>query len=160
MRAHPTSRRSFAAAALGFLAGCGGNRIDLGGMRKRGEPITWRRSEQESESGLGPLEQIEASDRWAYAVDGFEPLPVAARGDWLWEHHEDTQSVGTFLLGAPNEPTRERRTICLVPLGELGELVPRMDDLHDYLGRFFGLPVAIMEPLALPEAQLDARQHG
>ncbi len=160
MPAHTPSRRSFAASALGLLASCGGNRIDLGGMRKRGEPIAWRRGEHESQSGLGPLEQIAESDRWAYGAEGFEPLPVAAQGDWLWEHHEDAQSVGAFLLGEPNEPTAARRTICLVPLGELGELVPHMDDLHDYLGRFFGLPVAIMEPLALPEAQLDARQHG
>lgn len=155
-----TSRRWFAASALGWIAGCGGKRIDLGDMRKRGEPIVWKRAEPEAEAGLGPIADIAARDRWAFAVDGFDALPVAGPGDWLREHHEDPQSVGTFLLGEPNRPTPPRTTICIVALGDLDGMVPRMEDLHDYLGRFFGLPVAIVEPLDLPFAQLDAREHG
>jgi archaemetzincin len=84
-------------------------------------------------------------------------LPVAVPGDWLWEHHEDPQSVATFLLGEPNRPVPPRTTICLAALGELDT---QLDDLHDYLGRFFGLPVEIMQPLAISLASLDERKHG
>ncbi len=160
MPARPLTRRSFAASALGLLAGCGGPRIELGGMRKRGEPITWHRAALESETGLGPIDQIAAGDRWAYGPEGFEPLPVAVPGDWLWSQHEEPQGVGGFLLGAPNRAEPPRTTIILVALGELDGLVPGTDTLRDYLERFFGLPVAIAEPLSLPSEQLDAREHG
>lgn len=159
MRPGAISRRSFATATLGLLAGCGGPRIELGDMRRRGEPITWRRAAVESELGLGPLDEIAPDDRWAFGADGFEPMPVAAPGDWLWSQSEDPQSVGAFLLSQPNRPEPPRTTICLVALGELDEVVPSMDVLREYLERFFDLAVEVLAPLQIPRAQLDPREH-
>lgn len=81
----------------------------------------------------------------------FKPIPEPEGGDWLAEHAEEGQTYAEFIESKPNRPTGSRKKIYLLPIGEFDtEGSPRVDDLRDLAGAYFGLEVAV-----LPEHSLE-----
>lgn len=84
-------------------------------------------------------------------------------GEWLYDHPERGQSFEDYLGSSPTVPTKERRTIVVEPLGELGTASARVVELTgDFLSRHFGLPVRTLPrfELGTPPAWARRRRDG
>jgi archaemetzincin len=77
--------------------------------------------------------------------------PRPAPGDWLYDHPETGQTFEEYLTSHPTFPSSGRRTLAILPLGDLPpERAEIVTLATEYLGRHFGLPVRKLEPLPLP----------
>lgn len=84
----------------------------------------------------------------AFDPAGFGPITEPKRGDWLAEHSEPGQTYAEFLESPRNRPDNTRHTIYLLPVGGFtGETAPSLDKLKRYAATFFGMKVAVTEPL-------------
>ncbi len=89
-----------------------------------------------------------------------ETVPHPKPGEWLYDHPETGQSFEEYLRSQPTAPEPARRTLAILPLGELGESQRKIVALSaDYLGRHFGLPVRILPPHALTDVPARARRN-
>lgn len=101
-------------------------------------------------------------------ADSLNPLfskPAAPQpGEWLAQHVEFGQSFAQFVIDRPDKLSNRYRRIGLVPVGELSETQRRLlADSADFLERFFGFPVEILEPApltGLPEHAQRVRESG
>jgi archaemetzincin len=67
-------------------------------------------------------------------------------GDWLAEHDEPGQTFEQYLKAGPVDARGERRTIYIQPIGRFTPAQRRVvDRTADFMGIYFGLPVAIRE---------------
>jgi len=76
------------------------------------------------------------------------PPDPPAPGSWLAHVHEPGQTFEQYLTQNPTRPTATRRTIYVLPIGELD--APRrriVADVGRYLSAFFCLPVRLARPL-------------
>jgi len=81
-------------------------------------------------------------------------------GDWLAEHRESGQSFDEYLLSQPTTPTPLRRTIVVMPLGDLTGAAKSIVALTtEYLGLHFGLPMRAVEAQSLDEVPASARRR-
>ncbi|MGC4121380.1 MAG: archaemetzincin [Myxococcales bacterium] len=87
------------------------------------------------------------------------PKTAPQPGEWLAQFPEPGQSFEEYLARKPLKPTPERRTIYLKPIGTF--VGPREKILRataDFTSQFFGLPVKVMEPMAVSEIPAEARR--
>jgi archaemetzincin len=96
----------------------------------------------------------------AHPFRDLEPLAVPKRspqpGDWLAGHKEPGQSVADFLARRAARPDSTRQTIDILPVGDFDPDQRRLvGAVADYLERFFGLQVHILE--AVPEDSIPSR---
>jgi hypothetical protein len=79
-----------------------------------------------------------------------KPLGKPELGDWLSAHEEKGQTYGQYVATQPVRPDKQRRTICVQPLGEFTASQRKILLLTaDYLRHFFQLPVRICDDLPL-----------
>ncbi len=78
-------------------------------------------------------------------------------GDWLAEHHEDGQTFLQYLSCNPTLPTETRNTIYIQQLGEFDKTEKSILILTaDYLHRFYGLPVELLDPIPISDVPEEA----
>jgi len=71
-------------------------------------------------------------------------------GDWLATYPEAGQTFEAYRDSKPNRPTAEHTTLYIQPLGDFTKPQQRLiDDTADFLGRFYGVPVKQLDPVAL-----------
>jgi archaemetzincin len=89
------------------------------------------------------------------------PPDAPAPGSWLAHVHEPGQTFEQYLDASPTRATAARRTIYVLPVGELD--APRrwiLDEAARYLSIFFCLPVKVARPM--PQSRLPSgawREH-
>ena len=80
-------------------------------------------------------------------------------GDWLDTFPEPGQTFEEYLQSTPTRPTQERRTIYVQPLGEFTPAQLRIVALTaEYMSRFFGLPVRLLEKREIGNVPKSARR--
>jgi archaemetzincin len=101
---------------------------------------------------VGSLAELPRATAAAFADSPhFAALREPGPNDWLASRKEPGQTVAQFIADGPNRPTSERDRIYLQPIGPLSDLTPSIETLADYIEAFFGLEVAILEPVS-PES--------
>ncbi len=111
-------------------------------------------------AALGPLDGLPAATRRAFDPRGFQPVRMPAPMDWLANHPEPGQSVSQFIGTHPNTPDNYRRTLYLLPLGEIERRGgPPLAKLAQFSRAFFGLETKILPPLNLHNARITRRLH-
>jgi archaemetzincin len=103
---------------------------------------------------LGPLAPLPVALRRALSGEGFSPLPAPGESDWLANHPERGQTFADFVASRRAVPDAARRTLCLLPLGDIA---PAQEVLRDALAAFYALPARLLPPVAL--AALEARSR-
>jgi Glutathione S-transferase, N-terminal domain len=103
---------------------------------------------------LGPLAPLPVALRRALSGEGFSPLPAPGESDWLANHPERGQTFADFVASRRVVPDAARRTLCLLPLGDIA---PAQEVLRDALAAFYALPARLLPPVAL--AALEARSR-
>ncbi len=108
----------------------------------------------------GGLAGMSAELRAAFAPGpGFIPVAAPQPGDWLAEHDEAGQTYDQFVAARPNRPGAGRRTIYIVPLGDLGRAAPPLDLLADFTRAHFQLPVRVLPAIAVGDIKAQTRRH-
>src|SRR5207237_10848113 len=80
-------------------------------------------------------------------------------GDWLATHDEPGQTFDAYRASDPNRPTGQRTTIDLQPLGDLDAVQSRLiAATADILGRFYGVPVRVLDRIGLDQIPATARR--
>lgn len=88
------------------------------------------------------------------------PVGKPQPGDWLAEHRESGQTFDEYLRTQPITPTPDRRTIAVMPLGELtGPSAKIVELATEYLGLHFGLPVRTLKRRALDDVPTSAQRR-
>ncbi len=112
-------------------------------------------------AALGSLNGLSPPLRAAFTPDLDDlPIPRPGPNDWLAQHREAAQGYATYLRGGFNRPSAERRTIVVVPLGELGEAMPAIDELVAFVGRYFQLPARSEPAIAVEDLGASSRKRG
>jgi archaemetzincin len=76
------------------------------------------------------------------------PIPPPRGNDWLAVHDEPGQTFLEYLASDPVLPTRSGTTLCLQPIGDIQPLHSRaIAATVDLLGRFYGVPIRILDPI-------------
>lgn len=88
------------------------------------------------------------------------PVPDPGRDDWLAQHPELPQSFDLFLKEKPNRPDQLHGTIYLLPLDEFDEYVPQLEDLRDFMQRFYGLPTKVLPQHTFPAQRITERVNS
>lgn len=107
---------------------------------------------------IGNLAELDAAVRRAFEAgpEDFDPVPTPGPNDWLAQHDEESQSVGSFWLSSPNRPGADGRdTLYIVPLGE----VPSLSGLPEYARDFYTLKVEMLPAVDLDTLDLTRREH-
>jgi archaemetzincin len=108
---------------------------------------------------IGPLTDLPPALAAAFAdTDHFAPLRTPGPDDWLTSRKEPGQTVAQFLARSPNIPTPDRSTIYLQPIGPFSNLAPSLQTFERHTEAFFGLEVALLEPITVESLQATARE--
>ncbi|HUT37098.1 MAG TPA: archaemetzincin [Planctomycetota bacterium] len=79
--------------------------------------------------------------------------------DWLARHKEPGQTFEEYLASQPTGPTEKRRTIYVQPLGDFTKPQRQIITLAaDFMGRYFTLPVKVLDDLPLSLIPARARR--
>ncbi len=85
------------------------------------------------------------------------PVPHPGPSDWLAQHPEPHQSFELFLKVKPNRPDRQHGTIYLLPLDEFDEYVPPLEDLRDFMQRYYAMPTKVLPQHTFPAQRITER---
>lgn len=104
--------------------------------------------------------EIERLQRYARAIEPlYIRMPPPEPGDWLAEHTEFGQTFAQYLFGTAGKLCEQYQRIGLVPLGTLTDTQRQLlADTADFLPRYFGFPVEILEPVPLDDLPEEARR--
>lgn len=84
-----------------------------------------------------------------------QPMP----GDWLAEHKESGQTFKEYVISRPIQPTKERGTIYILPIGPFTDDQKKViKHTSEYLNLFYSLPVKMMEALPADKIPPGARR--
>lgn len=86
-----------------------------------------------------------------HLLDFFEPLPAPGPRDWLASHEESGQTYRQYELSLPNRPDDKRSKNYILPLGRFEADDPPLEQVREYTGLFFGLPVVLLDPSSDPD---------
>lgn len=90
----------------------------------------------------------------------FKPMGKPDQYDWLGTYKEPGQTFEEYLDSDPTEPTRERQTIYVLPLGKFTpEQTKIIDIAARYLAEFYDLPVEKIAQRALTATGENIRQN-
>ncbi len=85
-----------------------------------------------------------------------EPIRKAQVGDWLYHHKEEGQTFARYVRSRPVTAWGTRRVIYIQPIGDFTPSQRKTLDLTvDFMGRFYGLPVAVQP--RIPFSRIPAR---
>jgi archaemetzincin len=111
-------------------------------------------SRPEDEEGIGAIRRAGAAIGGLHARKG----PPRA-GEWLATHQEEGQTFDAYRESVPNRPGGTRTTLYIQPLGAMPEgCAGLVAETADLLGRFYGLPVKVLEPIDLGGIPAKARR--
>lgn len=111
-------------------------------------------------AALGPTGDLSPALRRALSGRGFAPMPAPGPQDWLSSHPERGQSFAQYVASKPNMPDAQRRTLAIVPLGELPEeMAAAQEILRDYLATFYALPTRLLPAVSIEQAQIRTRKN-
>ena len=89
------------------------------------------------------------------------PIQPSHEGDWLSVHDEPGQTFLEYLASDPVLPTRSRTTLYVQPIGKFepvhSEAIAATADL---LGRFYGIPVRMLDPIGTRIVPSRARRRN
>jgi archaemetzincin len=89
------------------------------------------------------------------------PIPPLRGNDWLAVHDEPGQTFLEYLASDPVLPTRSRTTLCVQPIGDFQPLHSRaIAATVDLLGRFYRVPVWLLDPIGTRIVPGWARQRN
>ena len=109
-------------------------------------------------AAVGNLEQVRKEWRPFFQPNATtRPVPDPQEGDWLAKYPEQHQSFDLFLKQRPNRPDQERGTIYLLPLDEFEEYVPQLEDLRDFMQRYFAMPTKVLPRHTFPMQRITER---
>ena len=121
---------------------------------------------------IGPLAGLSEAERRLYVdPQSFPPLGEVRKNGWRDRVAERGQTFPDFSVSVPNPPQGRRSRLYLLPLGtfplefvteaEYVVLVrsPPLDWLAEFLERFYGLPVTVMDPRSLEDLDVDSRER-
>lgn len=112
-------------------------------------------------SALGPLDDLPPALRRAVSGRGFAPLSLPGPSDWLTAHAERGQTFSKFVDSRPNVPDARRRTLFLVPIGEMPPATAAARELlRDYLAAFYALPARLLPAASVDDARIKTRTRG
>lgn len=92
----------------------------------------------------------------------FKPMAKPEAYDWLASHNEPGQSFEEYLDADPVKPTRERRTIYVLPLGTFSAQQKKIVDIAaGYIEAFYGLTISMLppQPIKRPLRINDSRRN-
>jgi archaemetzincin len=97
------------------------------------------------------------------AMEKLRPLHAKlgrpAPGEWLAHHEEPGQTFEEYLASRPVGPTKGRNVLCVQPLGEFSPSQRKIITLTaDFMGRYFTLPVKVLDDLPLSLIPAKARR--
>lgn len=155
------------------MLACGGELLpegDLSTMRPAAAPPRVPIAPPDVHAAIGPLSDCTDQELSLY-VDpaAFARLGAPKKNWWRDRVPERGQTFPDFVVSAPNWPRAPRRRLYLLPLGvfpnemvvtaDLVVLVraPELTLLADYLQRFFGLPVTVLDAQRLEELDVPVR---
>lgn len=102
---------------------------------------------------VGDLDEVPDDQRALFAPDAFPAIVPPRPGDWLAEHDEPGQSFRDYVRGRRNIVASGRRTLYLLPLGGLERPgSPPIATLAEYATIYYGLPVEVLDPVAIEQA--------
>ena len=117
-------------------------------------------TDEERLAAVGNLQQLREEWRpYFQSNENTVPIPDPQAGDWLAEHPESHQPFDLFLKQKPNRPNRERGTIYLLPLDEFDEYVPQLEDIRDFMQRYFGMPTKVLPRHSFPPQRVTERTN-
>ena len=94
-------------------------------------------------------------------TDAFEPLPSIEWGGWRATFGGKKQCFEDWVDGKRNQPTEKRRTIYIQPIGDFDQqAAPNLAVMAEYARLYFGMPVAIREPIEARNIDLEQRVNG
>ncbi len=149
--AYPFSLALF--LSLFFHAGCGRSN------KQSTNPAGQKTKAQQQADALGkpeiaPLLDAMEAIKPMHKLMG-EPLP----GDWLETQPEAGQTFVEYLKSDPVTPRDDRRILYIQPLGQFTPTERKIVNLTaDYMGRFFNLPVKILEDVPLSVIPAEKRR--
>jgi archaemetzincin len=115
----------------------------------------WQPPARPDLSGLGDLLEARSRIRPLYRPKG-PPQP----DDWLLKHAERGQTFDQYLVARLDQPVcKGYQTIYLLPLGDFTPLQEQvLAQTQDALGRFFAMPVTMLDRVALDRLPAHARR--
>lgn len=112
----------------------------------------------ERAAAVGDLKGISNTFRpYFLPNDKTEPLPAPQPGDWLADQPEIHQSFDLFVKQKPNKPDKQRTTIYLLPLNEFDDYMPQLEELRDFMQRYFAMPAKVLPVGTLPLTRITER---
>ena len=108
---------------------------------------------------LSDAERAKEIDARSIDEAGFERMPEAKPGDWLWVFEEKRQSFAEYIASRPTRLTRTRRKIYVKPFEPRGDSPATKDEreklkkaLEEFGGAYFlGADCVVLESLPAPE---------
>jgi archaemetzincin len=118
-------------------------------------------SSAERLQAIGPTDGLPDPLRRALDLtDGFEPIPVPRRNDWLAHHPEPGQTFDEYVHSDPNWPDKKRNVIYLQPLGDFPkDRSPSLERLQECATAFFGMKVKTLPPVDITKAGVTSRRN-
>lgn len=144
-------RRQVLTATLGLALSCTGSSPEGGhaATAYRGVAPEGKRRLRDA---LPPFAPHQLDKMRARLAPLHAPASAPKPGEWRFDHPEPGQRFAEYLASGPTVPTPERRTIAVLPLGELGAAHREIVTLvTEYIQHHFGL-AARTEPSAVLEA--------
>lgn len=111
-------------------------------------------------AAIGDTSKLAPELRRAFepAVGFFEPPLPPGEDDWLAAHPEPGQTYDQYTASDPNRPDAERRTLYLLPIGELaGDGAPPLEPLVAVMHAFYGLEVKMLPAITLADTGAKTR---
>jgi len=121
---------------------------------------------------IGPLTDLSEAERRLYVDPGsFPPLGEVRKNWWRDRVAERGQTFPDYAVSVPNPPHGPRNRLYLLPIGTFPlEFVTEaeyvvlvrsapLDWLGEFLERFYGLPVTVMDPRDLDELGVEFRER-
>ena len=161
--------------AMAAACGCGGEVAlgDAGLAAPRARPPRPPPRRPAVDPAFGPIDDLSDAERRLYLQpEAYRPLGAPKKNWWRARVPEPGQSYPDFVVSRPNWPSTPQQRLYLLPLGTFPtEFVvepqyvalvrsPPLAWLADYLTRFFGMPVTLMDPGDLEALHVPTRERN
>ncbi|KAJ5066716.1 archaemetzincin [Anaeramoeba ignava] len=88
-----------------------------------------------------------------------KPKPKPKKGDWLAEHKEKNQTFEQYLESSPTQVKENQKFIYIQPIGIFtGKARKIIEDLEEYLRKFFGIETKVFEDLTIEKFPSKAQR--
>lgn len=122
--------------------------------KKEKKPLT------EFEKAIGLIDNLPEEHKKLFELSEhfFKEMPEPEPGDWLSEHPERGQGYERFVVSHPNLPTKEKRTLYILPIGPFPDTVS-LKILQEYTATYYQLPAELLPEVSLEEVGATSRKN-